>query len=309
MKPEVSVIIPTYNRPHYLSSAIASVYNQTFHNFEIVVVDDASKEDIRSIVNRYTDGRIKYIVHTHNKGEAAARNTGLANSEADYIAFLDDDDEWFPQKLQLQYELLSNSPPTIGAVYTGQLWVEYDTGRILNQIIPDKRGNIYNHMMIDNAVGTPSSVTVRRDCFKTVGLFDERIHYPLDYDMWIRISKHYGFEYIRDPLVKYRVHPNRLSSDVGSVILGWEGLLKKHRQFFLTNKRAFSQHYRTLGHICRDIGMFEKSRDLLFAATRICPYEVRNYTSLLKLLTFSLIGHSRYKMLQNFKLIIRRLNE
>jgi glycosyltransferase involved in cell wall biosynthesis len=298
---EVSVIIPTYNRPDYLSSAIASVYAQSFKHFEIVVVDDASTEDARSIVNRYNDGRIKYIVHEYREGEAGARNTGLANSHGQYIAFLDDDDEWLPQKLQLQHELLSKCPPNVGAVYAAVLCVSGDTGHILRQIIPEKKGYIYDDM-VGNVVGMPSSMFLRRACFDRVGLFDKSIVYGTDYDMWIRISKHFCFEHIRDPLVKYRVHPNRMTNNVGLRIRGLEALMEKHRELFSTNKQIFSQHYLEYAHLCRKNGDLKKAWRASWEAVRLCPYEAkRSYPALLKLLILCMIGRSNFDRLRKLK--------
>src|SRR2546429_9117536 len=117
--PKVSVIIPTYNRAEFLCSAITSVLNQTFHNFEIIVVDDASQDHTREVMNSLGDKRIRYIRHEKNKGVAATRNTGLVNAKGTYIAFLDDDDEWLPEKLQKQFNLLESCQNIVGVVYTG----------------------------------------------------------------------------------------------------------------------------------------------------------------------------------------------
>lgn len=106
---KVSVIIPTHNRSELLYSAITSVLNQTFQDFEIIVVDDCSGDNTPEIVSKLNNKRIKYIRNEINKGEAEARNTGIMNSDSEYIAFLDDD-EWLPEKLTLQVDLLKNSP-------------------------------------------------------------------------------------------------------------------------------------------------------------------------------------------------------
>src|SRR3989442_437688 len=102
---KVSVIIPTYNRAEFLGLALTSVLNQTFQDFEILIIDDNSQDSTQEVVTNFGDERIKYIRHDVNKRVAAARNTGVANSNGEYIAFLDDDDEWFPDKLQIQLDL------------------------------------------------------------------------------------------------------------------------------------------------------------------------------------------------------------
>src|SRR5262245_29216969 len=107
--PKVSVIIPTHNRAEFLRSAITSVLNQTFQDFEIIVVDDASTDNTSEVVTYFGDKRIKYMRNNINKGDAGTRNVGVVNSNCTYIAFLDDDDEWLPNKLQIQIDMLEDS--------------------------------------------------------------------------------------------------------------------------------------------------------------------------------------------------------
>src|SRR5207237_7043535 len=116
--PKVSVIIPTHNRSGFLRLAVLSVLKQTFPDFELVIVDDASGDDTPAVVKRFEDPRIRYIRHERNLRIAAARNTGISNSTGEYVAFLDDDDEWLPSKLQKQVSALDHSASTVGAVYT-----------------------------------------------------------------------------------------------------------------------------------------------------------------------------------------------
>src|SRR5712692_9764325 len=129
--PKASVITPTYNRADFLRVAIASVLNQTFQDLEIIVVDDASSDRTAEVVRRFTDELIKYIRHDINKGGSAARNTGIKNSTGAYVAFLDDDDEWLPEKLGMQVDLLENSPAEVGGVYTSYMVIDRASGIIL----------------------------------------------------------------------------------------------------------------------------------------------------------------------------------
>src|SRR5262245_7125063 len=113
-QPAVSIIIPTYNRTGFLRAAVASALAQTLHDFEIIVVDDASKDDTERVLRHFEDSRITLIRHEINRGVAAARNTGVENAKGKYFAFLDDDDEWLPNKLNRQFELLESSPKLVG---------------------------------------------------------------------------------------------------------------------------------------------------------------------------------------------------
>src|SRR5262245_9487013 len=138
-QPEVSVVIPTYNRAGFLKTAITSALAQTLQNFEIIVVDDASQDDTEKILRQFQDSRIRLIRHKTNQGVAAARNTGVVNSKGKFIAFLDDDDQWFPQKLEKQLRVLEKNP-TVGVVYTGSFAVDASSNQIIKQLIPKERG-------------------------------------------------------------------------------------------------------------------------------------------------------------------------
>ena len=165
--PKVSVIIPTYNRAAFLRLAIASVLNQTFQNFEIIVIDDASQDHTREVVNSLSDTRIRYIRHEGNRGVAVSRNTGVVNAKGSYIAFLDDDDEWFPEKLQKQFDLLEACQPIVGVVYTGAFIIEESSKRVLAKVFPKKRGNIFDTIHPQNrSAAYTSTIFLRRKCFK-----------------------------------------------------------------------------------------------------------------------------------------------
>src|SRR5438067_9202421 len=192
--PKASVIIPTYNRAEFLRLAIISILNQTFQNFEIIVIDDAAQDYTREVVNSLSDKRIRYIRHEENKGVSAARNTGVANSKGGYIAFLDDDDEWFPEKLQKQFDLLEACPPTTGVVYTGILVVEESSRKILAKHFPKRRGNVFEEILTQNRIAQTSTFFLRKECFEKAGLFDESLDFGEDHDMWLRISKEFQFE-------------------------------------------------------------------------------------------------------------------
>src|SRR5262245_35235747 len=173
--PKVSVIIPTHNRAHFLRGAIFSVLNQTFQDFEIIIVDDASNDTTSQVVGSFDDKRLRYVRHETNKGGSAARNTGILASKSEYIAFLDDDDEWLPEKLAKQMDVLIGSPPEVGCVYTGYIWVDRVSSRVLSQYSPTKRGNLFHDLLASNCVGGTSSILLKRDCLRKVGLFDESL--------------------------------------------------------------------------------------------------------------------------------------
>lgn len=298
---KVDVIIPTFNRAEFLESAIKSVLNQTFQDLKIIVVDDASEDNTEGVVKGFDNEKIEYIRLEAHKGEAGTRNIGIINSNAEYIAFLDDDDEWLPEKLRLQVELLDNSPPKVGGIYTGYIRVNKTNGRILGQRIPEKRGYIYKDMSFGNVIGGPSFVLLRRKCFERVGIFDENIVYGTDYDMWIRISKEFHFDYIGEPLVKYHIHENQLTNDLEIVNRGLDKMLKKYDSSVAFNKKKYSREYSSLGYQYRENGNLRKASETLMKAIKLYPFELGYYTSLCKILTIFILGKTSFLRLKNSK--------
>jgi glycosyltransferase involved in cell wall biosynthesis len=245
----VDIIIPTYNRARLLKSAIASVIDQTYIDLKIIVIDDASQDDTRDVVFSFNDPRLKYLRHGINRGEAAARNTGVAGSQSEYVAFLDDDDRWFPNKIQRQVELMEKSSPFVAGVYSGWVAVKMENGQIISKRVPKHRGEIYSQMAGGNVIGTPSTVLLRRKCLEEVGPFDESIPYGLDYDMWIRLAEKFEFECISEPLLKYYVHEGQTSKNIRIMIEGMEVMLRKHSALFATDRKGQSRRFRDLGSL------------------------------------------------------------
>jgi len=225
--PKVSVIIPTYNRASLLKQAIQSVLNQTYQNFEIIVIDDASTDNTKKTIQSFDSKKITYICHEKNKGGSAARNTGIKLAKGEYMAFLDSDDEWLPKKLFKQLELFAKSSQGVGVVYTGFTKID-NIKNISKSVMPKKHGRIYHLLLLKNYVGTTSTPLLKRECIEKVGLFDENLPSAQDWDMWIRISKYFNFKYIPKPLVKYNIHQLTISKNYKSVIKGTKIIIKKH---------------------------------------------------------------------------------
>lgn len=228
----VSVIIPAYNRAAALPRAINSVLAQTYRDLEIIVVDDCSKDNTSEVIKGFADERIVYLRHAVNKGGAAARNTGIDRSRGEVIAFLDSDDEWTPEKLKRQMELLEKSGPQCGVVYTALQAVYEDTGK--TQFLPaDLKGSFLNELLIGNYVRTFSSVIVRRSFLVSVGGLDPTLKSCQDWDLYIRLMKQCAFECINEPLTIYYVNkqdPSRISNARRSIIQGHETIAKKYAE-------------------------------------------------------------------------------
>jgi glycosyltransferase involved in cell wall biosynthesis len=227
--PTVSVVIPTYNRETLVKAAISSVLQQTYSDFELLIIDDASQDETQIAVESFQDPRIHYIRHSQNAGECATRNTGLQACQGDYVAFLDSDDEWLPNKLETQLNLFAQSPPSVGVVYSAITVVKGDrmfTKRHLGYGDGDIHGNLLYH----NLVGTPSTVMVKRNYLQQGSVFDSTLRCCGDWDMWLQLAQHCEFKFCPEPLVLYREHDdvNRGSTNSQAVVEGYLRFIAKH---------------------------------------------------------------------------------
>jgi glycosyltransferase involved in cell wall biosynthesis len=209
--PKVSVIIPAYNAMAYLPDTLESVLQQTFRDFEILIINDGSTDNIQMwATQNITDLRVRVIAQS-NQGLSAARNTGIANAEGEYIAFVDADDLWNSTKLEKQVQCLDERP-TVGLSYNWIAVIDAEgkpTGRVMG-------GNIEGHVLPEilqrNIIDCPS-VLVRRQCFEEVGRFDRNLRSVEDWDMWIRIAARYSFAVTKEPLTYYRQHSGNMSKN------------------------------------------------------------------------------------------------
>jgi glycosyltransferase involved in cell wall biosynthesis len=196
MEKPVSVIIPTYNRMSFLQKAVDSVLAQTYSNFEIIIVDDGSEDKTMEKFAGY-DPAILFL-RQENKGPAAARNAGVNAAQYDLIAFLDSDDEFTENKLEIQVKAM-NENPTYLISHTQEIW--YRNGRLLNQKKKHQKnhGDIFRQSLKLCAVGM-STVLMNRVIFERYGLFDEEYPCCEDYEFWLRIGADQKFLLVDNPL-------------------------------------------------------------------------------------------------------------
>ena len=297
----ISVVIPTYNRAHMVGRSIRSVLEQTFQDFELIIVDDGSTDNTEEVVRSFGDGRIRYVRHEQNKGEAAARNTGVKLAEGKYVASQDSDDEWLPEKLARQVEILDNSPPEVGVVYTG-FW-KTQNGRktyIPFSWVKQPNGNLHKQLLRGNFIGSPVTL-IRKECFEKAGMFDERLTNVVDWELWIRISKHYHFRYIAEPLVIAYYHSENISSSRQSLIDALELILEKHSEDFEKEKKMLAKQCFDIGSLLIANGESDKAMRYLKRAVRTCPLSVRTVLSCLLILSGPTGGRHTVKMYEYFK--------
>jgi glycosyltransferase involved in cell wall biosynthesis len=186
--PVVSVILPTYNRGHFIGEAVASVLSQSFTDFELIVVDDGSSDNTAAVMQGVADPRVIYLRQV-NKGRSNARNHALSRARGHYIAFLDSDDLYMPGKLTMQVDYLDAHPAT-GMVYTSAHCIDYSGNPLAENYRASVSGWIYTSIAFFRPVTiTLPTVMARRELFAQTGGFDENMHRFEDTDMWRRISK------------------------------------------------------------------------------------------------------------------------
>ncbi len=206
----VSVIIPAYNCK-YLGDAMESIYNQTYRNFELIVVDDGSPgTGIREICDRFPEAR---YIRQSNAGPSVARNLGIREASGDLIAFLDDDDIWLPEKLQKQMVLLESFPDRdkVGLIYTGQYMFDGDT--TYGAKVDSANGMVYPYLLFGQFIGSCSSVLMPKNVFDEVGDFDPTLICTQDFELFLRISRKRPVYSIDEPLIRYRSRPDQISKD------------------------------------------------------------------------------------------------
>ena len=246
--PKVSVIIPTYNRTNLLPRAIKSVLNQTFKDFELIIVDDCSTDNTEEVIRKFQkkDKRIKHIRHEKNRGLSAVRNTGIRITKGEYIGFLDDDDEWLPEKLEKQIKLFSSSPDKkLGFVACDYLEINSNTGAVFRYNIP-KYKNAFKTLLKSTSLCNSSNTIVKRNVLDDVGFFDENLEVGEDRDMWIRIAQKYDFDFVPELLFRYYIHQNNITKTTSNLrkTKDEERIIEKYKDIYTKFPKLYSNELR-----------------------------------------------------------------
>jgi glycosyltransferase involved in cell wall biosynthesis len=225
---KISVIIPTYNRASLIARAVDSVLSQTLNDFEVIIIDDGSKDNTKEVLQQY-EGKIKYI-YQNNGGISKARNRGIQESVGKYIAFLDSDDYWAPKKLEVQTKVLDENP-RVGIVYA-RMPIVNEHGDILGMKPNGVSGKNFQELLRVWGDLPTSSVMTRRECFDRVGVFDDDLPPMEDIDMWLRIAHSYDlYEVEGKVLAYYWRHDHQITQDQIKV---YSGLVKIHAKILKT---------------------------------------------------------------------------
>ena len=272
---KVSVVIPTCNRPELLKRAIRSVLAQTYQDFEIIVVDDGMKERAGDAVLGFADSRIKYIQNDISLGGGGTRNRGIDEAKGEYVAFLDDDDEWLPGKLEKQVTALNSSGEDVCAAFTGVYLFDETTGEKKFDFRPGISGpaDIFDRTIYRCFIWT-SALMVRREVLHKER-FDPSFTKNQEWDLQLRLARIGKFFGIDETLARL----NLLGDDehmggkgnIANIAKGYESLLQKHAKEFVRAPKALARQSFILGGLYREMGKFKEMRERFRDAWKARP--------------------------------------
>ena len=287
INPLVSVIIPTHNRANLLPRSINSVLSQTYKNLECIVVDDGSNDNTHKVVADIKDDRLIFLQHDKNKNASVARNTGIKHAKGDLIAFLDDDDEWLPTKLEKQVPLIQSLTPDVGMVYC---WMDYydKNGKLISEVHPTLRGYIFPNVLDAQRIGGCPTLIVRREVIDLIGGFDESLPRGNDGDFIRRVCRKYEVDFIPEVLVKIyikhcfkRISDNKEDS-IRNIIKSLEIRFIKFEEDLNKYPREFASIYAMIGLRYSQIGEVKRSITNSVKAIMKSPLSGRVYFIILR---------------------------
>lgn len=271
----ISVIIPAYNQGHYLGEAIQSVLDQTYPDFEVIVVDDGSTDKTAQVACSFSDPRVRYI-HQENRGLSAARNTGILRSSGKYLTFLDSDDLFVADKLETLLNAMQRDPE-LGFVAGQAVLIDENAlplGKVFDTPLPENPA----HLLLWNPLHV-CSVLLRRDWQQKVGLFDESLQAYEDWDMWLRLARAgCRMGWVPHPVSLYRFHTRQMTRDKERMTAATFAVLKKvysdpdlPQEWLDLKDKAYSNAYLRAAIQAFRTGETQEGADALAEAVRLDP--------------------------------------
>lgn len=278
----VSIIIPTFNRDFSIARSIQSVLNQTYEKFDVLVIDDGSTDSTEDVVKSISDKRIKYIKMPENGGAAAARNQGVRLAKGDFVAFQDSDDEWEADKLEKQLKCFETQGKSVGMVYTDMLRISIDGSKRIFSAPDVLKGRIMDLKELEYQVFGigQQSVIMRKQCFESVGYFDESLPRFIDLEFFVRLLLKYQAIRIPEPLVRF-YETEGISSNKAACIEARQKLLEKYKKHYSCKFKAsqlakMSEFYYLLGN--QKAGLKHLIKALLLSPTCVTVWRTLRQT-------------------------------
>jgi glycosyltransferase involved in cell wall biosynthesis len=299
--PAVSIVIPAYNRAATIRAAIESVLRQTWTDYELIVVDDGSTDGTPSEAAKVSDPRLRVVVSPSNGGAAAARNRGLAEARADWVAFQDSDDEWLPRKLEKQMARLTAPGADFVAGYCGMLILdstrETSVGRLTPRYFPgpeetEVEGDLSLPLLRTSLISTQTLV-VRRAALQAIGGFDESLRALEDWECAIRLARRGPVAFVDEPLVLQRFSPNSITRDNPGKLAARRRIAEKHADLLAPHPRAHARHHYTIAGLERRAGDLAAARASLARARALAPGDARVWATSAYVAALSLAPRAR----------------
>lgn len=297
--PSVSAIIPVYNRPELFQKAVQSILSQSYQDFEIIVVDDASTPCIKYV---FDDRRVRLIRRDKNGGTGTARNTGIQAARGRYIAFLDSDDIWLPGKLLHQIPFLEKHPEGQAAITGYNLKMP---GLAERSVLPPQPRSWLRHLIMGSSLGAGSTLLVRRECFAEIGFFDEQLSHYEDLDWLLEYSKKYSLIALREPLARVEKQGRASAEEIERSA---HYFVKKHKtdfeQFGFYGSRALGKRWLIVATYYFAEGNKSKGSEYLLKTLKQNPFQRPGmYLRIID----SLLGTSLHQKISGF--LTRRAKE
>lgn len=271
----VSAVVTTCKRkPDIIRRAVDSILSQTYSPIEIIVVDDSpadwpERDSVRDCLTCEYE-RINYIRHEKNQGACVARNTGLAAAKGEYIAYLDDDDEWLPQKIEKEMAAFRGEKTAM--VYCGQRRFNDKNQSFRDINAKAVSGDAVKMLLLGNFVGSTSIPLIKTECLREIGGFDKLLKSAQDYDVWMRLAMKYEFRWVEEPLVIYHIHENeQISKSAANKIAGSEYLQVKYAELIEADRDASWAYPIKLAPYYSVAGDYAKAMELWKGAVKKCP--------------------------------------
>lgn len=227
MTPKITVLMPVYNGERFLKRSIESVLNQTFDDYEFLIIDDKSNDSSKNIISSYRDKRIRFVENEKNAGQMGTLNIGVGLSRGGYIARMDQDDVSLPDRFKKEVKTL-DMDSSLGLVYSDSFIVDEDgnrKARTFFDLSRPYRSFIFDRLMKGNFIAG-NTVMMRRGVFETIGLYNTAYKVAAEYDLYLRLARRYKVDFIDEPLAEYRVHRYNASADIEKITKEVLGILK-----------------------------------------------------------------------------------
>lgn len=279
----ISCIVTTYKRePAVLARAVESILNQTYKDIEVIVVNDAPEEkalcsELGDMLSGY-DRDIKYIIHEKNKGACAARNTGIEAAKGEYIAFLDDDDVWAENKLELQLEKLIEEDAAL--VYCDHYFIDKDGNEVYQKPFTEYLAGDtdYERLLCFNFIGSTSFPLLKASALRAVGGFNVELRSSQDHEVWLKIARSNKIAYIEKPLVKYYYTEVAITRSIANREQGYTYLLDEFKDSYSENKKVLHCRYVLLSTVYFGMHCFKPALRYLGKAFVLRPFSAKNFS-------------------------------